>query len=62
MSFAETLKTERQRLGLTQAEAATLLSSPDRTYWEWENGKTEPPAIAQEGAIRRLKNAKPKNK
>lgn len=62
MSFADTLKKERQRLGLTQSEAADLLSSPDRTYWEWENGKTTPPAIAQEGAILRLKNAKPKSK
>lgn len=62
MSFADTLKSERQRLGLTQAEAAALLSSPDRTYWEWENAKTEPPAIAQEGALRRLKSAKTKAK
>lgn len=60
MTFAEQLKTERKRLGLTQPEAAGLLSVPDRTYWEWENAKTEPPEIAQEGALARIQKAKPK--
>lgn len=60
MTFAEVLKEHRVRLGLTQAEAATLLDTPPRTYWEWENGKTEPIKVAIEGALLRLRNAKPK--
>jgi len=60
MTFPEKLHDERRRLGLTQAEAAALLDTPARTYWEWENKKTAPPAIAQEGAIARLAKAKPR--
>lgn len=60
MSFAEQLKTQRQRLGLTQSEAAAALELPARTYWEYENGKTVPQAITQEGALARLANLKPK--
>ena len=54
MSFAEQLKTERERLGLTQAQVASLLNVPARTYWEWEASKTTPYAISQEGALKRL--------
>lgn len=54
MSFADQLKQARERLGLTQAQAASLIAVPDRTYWEWEAGKTIPYAITQEGALRRL--------
>jgi transcriptional regulator with XRE-family HTH domain len=60
MDFAAQLKAERQRLRLTQPEAAEALSLKDRVYWDYENGKTVPPAIAQEGALARLKNLKPK--
>ena len=60
MSFAEKLLAERKRLGLRQPEVAAALELPDRTYWEYENGKTVPPAIAQDGALARLKNLKPK--
>jgi transcriptional regulator with XRE-family HTH domain len=58
MSFPEQLKTQRERLGLTQAELAALLDVPARTYWEWESGKTAPHAITQEGALARLSKAK----
>ena len=58
MTFAEQLKAHRQRLGLTQSEAAALLDVPARTYWEGESGKTTPHAITQEGAIARLSKAK----
>lgn len=58
MAFSDKLKSERTRLGFTQPEAAAFLDTPARTYWEWENAKTEPPAIAQEGALARLKKAK----
>ena len=57
-TFATALKIHRDRLGLTQAEAASLLEVPARTYWEWEHAKTEPVIVAQEGALRRLKFAK----
>lgn len=62
MKFSDTLKSERARLGLTQSEAAQVLMLPFRTYWDWENSKTEPLAIAQEGALARLKKARAKNK
>ena len=58
MTFAEQLKTHRKRLGLTQSGLAALLEIPARTHWEWESGKTEPPKIAQEGALARLEKVK----
>lgn len=58
MSFADQLKQERERLGITQAQAASLIAVPDRTYWEWEAGKTTPYAITQEGALTRLRTTK----
>lgn len=60
MTFPALIKSERARLGITQAEAAALLDVPARTLWEWEHGKTEPLAVAQEGVIARLKKAKSK--
>ena len=60
MSFADTIKSERKRLGLTQSEAALLLMLPFRTYWDWENGKTEPIDVTQEGVLARFKKAKVK--
>ena len=60
--FDKQLKAERERLGITQAQAASLISVPDRTYWEWEAGKTEPYAITQEGALRRLSATKKRPK
>lgn len=62
MDFSAHLKAERKRLGLTQPEAASLLGLKDRTYWEYESGATEPPEIAQEGALARLAKAKSKKK
>lgn len=59
MSFAENLKSERKRLGLTQAEAAALLGVSPRAVWQWEQGE-EPLQVTQEGAIARLKRAKAK--
>lgn len=60
MTFHALIKSERARLGLIQADAATLLDVPARTLWEWEHGKTEPLTVAQEGVIARLKRAKVK--
>jgi transcriptional regulator with XRE-family HTH domain len=60
MSFADQLKQERERLGLTQAQAASLLSIAKRTYCDWEYGITTPPEVAKEGALARLRKAKPR--
>lgn len=60
MTFADQIKSERARLGLTQAEAASLLEVPARTLWEWEHGKTTPLPVAQEGVAARLRKAKAK--
>lgn len=60
MNFADTIKSERKRLGLTQAETAHLLDVPARTLWEWEHGKTEPLPVAKEGTLARLRHAKKK--
>lgn len=54
MTFAEKLKKEQQRLGLTQAELAALLDVSPRAVWQWLQGD-EPIAIAKEGALARLK-------
>ena len=52
--FADKLKQERERLGITQAQAAAIIDVPARTYWEWEAEKTTPYLITQEGALKRL--------
>lgn len=36
------LKLMRQRLGITQAEAAAALGAPLRTYQQWEAGRRSP--------------------
>lgn len=50
MTFAEQLKEERARIGLTQAEAAALLEISPRTLWAWERGE-EPSLIEREGVV-----------
>jgi len=57
VTFASQLKSERARLGLTQAEAAVLLDVSPRAVWQWEKGE-EPLALTQEAALARLKKAK----
>lgn len=58
MSYAEELKSEKQRLGLTQAELAALLDVSPRAVWQWLQGD-EPIAIAKEGALARLRKTEP---
>ena len=55
--FAEQLKSELGRLGLTQAEAAALLDVSPRAVWKWLHG-SEPLAVTAEGVLARLKKAK----
>jgi transcriptional regulator with XRE-family HTH domain len=38
MTFAEQIKSQRARLGLTQAEAAALCRVSARAWWKWESG------------------------
>lgn len=60
MSFAEKLKAERLRLGLTQPQAAEVLWLSNRVYWDYENAKSLPEEITQEGALARLAKIKSK--
>jgi transcriptional regulator with XRE-family HTH domain len=57
MTFAQQLRTERQRLGLTQAEAAALLAVSKRALEQWEAGERTPLPVAQEGTLARLAKA-----
>lgn len=63
MTFPEQLKTHREKLGLTQAELASLLDVSPRAVWQWEKG-TLPHVLTQEGALARLSKDKqePKSK
>lgn len=61
MSFPEQLKNQRERLGLTQAELASLLDVSPRAVWQWEKGKV-PHILTQEGAINRLIKLNPNRK
>lgn len=58
MSFADQLKQERERLGITQAQAASLLSVSKSILAKWEIDDRTPLAITQEGALARLRTTK----
>jgi transcriptional regulator with XRE-family HTH domain len=58
MTFAEQLKSERQRLGLTRVEAARLLEVSASWVDKAERDVREPIKITQEGALARLKQVK----
>ena len=65
MTFAEKLKKERDRLGLTQPEFQALFSKDkkppsQRVLWNWENGTVEPFEVTQEGVLARLRKLKKK--
>jgi len=62
MTFAEQLKGQRQRLGLTQSEAADLLEVSASWVDKAEREIRTPIKITQEGAIARLLKAKPRPK
>lgn len=55
MTFAEKLRSERQRLGLSQVELAGVLGVSFEAVSKWERGLTTPAQIAQEGALARLR-------
>ena len=63
MTFAEKLKKERERLGLTQPELASVFENDNkpisqRVLWNWEHGTLEPFDVTQEGVLARLKKIK----
>lgn len=58
MNFAEQLKSQRQRLGLTQSEAADLLEVSASWVDKAEREIRTPIKITQEGAIARLTKSK----
>ena len=63
MSFANKLKKERERLGITQPELAALFKNDkkpisQRVLWNWEHGTVEPFDVTQEGVLARLKKMK----
>ncbi len=53
-SFAVALKMHRDRLGLTQHEAAALLDVSPRAYWQWEAAQGDTLPVTMEGTIARL--------
>jgi DNA-binding transcriptional regulator YiaG len=62
MSFAKAIKSERERLGLTQEECAAVLDVSPRKLWAWESGKSVPTKTEQHGVIPILQKAKPARK
>ena len=63
MTFAEKLKKERERLGLTQPELASVFENDNkpisqRVLWNWEHVTVEPFDVTQEGVLARLKKIK----
>jgi transcriptional regulator with XRE-family HTH domain len=59
MSFAERLRSERNRLGLTQAGADALLDTCKGQVATWEGGYNTPHILTQEGAMARFAAAMP---
>lgn len=59
MKFGSKLKSERERLGLTQAGAAVYLGISKSILEKWESGNREPMRITQEGALARLSRYAP---
>jgi transcriptional regulator with XRE-family HTH domain len=58
VSFADTIKHERERLGITQAQAAFLLGVSKSVLAKWEIGNRTPLELTQEGALQRIRTTK----
>jgi len=58
MKFADNLKTERERLGINQAQAASLLGVSKSVIAKWEIADRTPLKLTQEGALQRLRATK----
>lgn len=59
-AFAVAIKMHRDRLGLTQAEAAGLCEVSARVWWKWEKAKGDTLHPTQRGTLDILKHAKKK--
>ena len=59
-TFAACLQMHRNRLGLTQAEAAVLCEVSPRVWWKWEHARGDTLPVTMEGTIARLQFAKAK--
>jgi transcriptional regulator with XRE-family HTH domain len=62
VSFADQLKSERKRLGLTQAGAEALLGLGKGQITAWETGRNTPHRWMQDGALRDLRTTKKRPK
>lgn len=60
MSFADQLKSERNRLGLKQSEAEALLGLGKGQITAWETERNIPHRWMQEGCLRELRAIKKK--
>lgn len=58
MKFANQLREERKRLGLTQAGADAVLETCKGQVAAWESERNTPHILTQEGALARLRNLK----
>ena len=58
MNFADQIRDERKRLGLTQAGADAVLDTCRGQVAAWESGRNTPHVLTQEGALARLRNRK----
>lgn len=59
-TFAAALQMHRNRLGLTQAEAAKLCEVSPRVWWKWEHSQGDTLPVTMEGTLARLKFSKAK--
>jgi DNA-binding XRE family transcriptional regulator len=60
--FSAALRSHRERLGLTQTQAAKLCEVSSRVWWKWENSDGDSLPVTMEGVLARLKGAQPKTK
>jgi DNA-binding transcriptional regulator YiaG len=58
LTFAELLRFHRSKLDLSQAQAASLLEVPIRTYQSWELGSNSPNKITQRVVVAILEKVK----
>ena len=54
--FADKLRAERARLGLSQQALSKTLGVPKRTIENWEGGVNSPPEWAEKLLLERLKH------
>ena len=59
MSFADQIRAERARLGISQTMAEQLLKLGKGQITAWETGRNTPHRWMQEGCLRELRLLKP---